>query len=204
MKYFLFLALFVFNIYSAEHDQNMVYGDFRASYGKIHSTNDESGYQAINNASILGFKGERKKGSLKAFYNLQMGAENNSGNGPLTSRFFLAGVKGNFGSVKVGRLSTPYKLAGLKLDNFYNTGAGHQNAKANFGLSSLTNGWTNASLVYSSPKFANFSIDVATFLDNSEEDNNDYNLGITYENMGLKAGIQYLNGNASGVVMNSS
>lgn len=60
----------------------------------------------------------------------------------------------------VGRHSTAYKMAGLRLDPFYDTstlsaGGGAPStglfAGASFGLSNLTNGFANRTVAYTSP-----------------------------------------------------
>jgi len=183
-----------------------VYGNFRGSIIDTDNAAGESSTQFVNNASRLGFKGEYgEEGGLTGFFNLQLGAANDStgaSDSGLTSRFFFAGVKGDFGKVMVGRFSSPYKMAGLKTDPFYDTSAGVLNSGSNHGYSSLTNGWLNNGVAYISPKYMGaFTVNAAMFLD--DEDNasntnlapanteNPLNLGVTYSANGITASVQH-------------
>lgn len=120
-----------------------VYGNFRGSVVSTDTAAGSSQTQFVNNASRVGVKGEYgTEGGLTGFYNLQLGAKNDTNGGSgTTQRFFFAGVKGGFGKVMVGRFSSPYKMAGLKTDPFYDTSAGPLNSGSNHGYSNnLTNG----------------------------------------------------------------
>lgn len=157
----------------------------------------------VNNASRLGVKGEYgTDGGLTGFFNVQTGVrtDTNGGEG-FSNRFAFAGVKGGFGKVVAGRLSTPYKMAGLKLDPFYDTSAGPLNGGSNYGLSSLTNGWINNVVGYISPKLGGaVTINAVAVLD--ENDNalnagnpsgdNWYNIGAEYSKNGFSAGVQHV------------
>jgi len=173
-------------------ESNTVYGDFRYSYNNIDNgtTSTASGN---NNASRIGFKGDigEKKG-LTAFYHLQVGANVDGAGDAFSQRFFFAGIKGNFGKLIYGRTSTPYKMAGLRIDPFYDTAAGSGLGGANFGLSPTTNGWTDNTIAYSSPKFGNFTLNASTYLDDSNANEHDINIGLRYKQDGFTGGIQYI------------
>ena len=184
---------------------NTLYGDFRYSLNNI-DTGDDSTLSGENNASRVGIKGDiGEAGGLTAFYHLQAGAsvDTSASKDAINQRFFLAGIKGDFGKLVYGKTSTAYKMAGLKIDPFYDTSAGISLGGATFGLSRLTNGWSDNSLAYSR-KIQEFSIDVGAYLDDSEEDEHDINLGFSYEDDSLSAGVQYLSIGDTGVVANSS
>lgn len=166
----------------------------------------------VNNASRIGFKGTYgEEGGIQGFFNMQQGIRTDSSGAVggtstgFTNRFAFAGIKGSFGKMVMGRISTPYKMAGLKTDPFYDTSAGTGAGGANYGLSSLTNGWLNNSLGYVSPKLGGaVTVNAAVFLD--EDDNasnstlsknpadNAYNVGATYSQNGITASVQYLAG----------
>lgn len=195
--------------FANHHAGNKIYGDFRLSYQKQNtrtSTMSTNGLSVVNNASRLGFKGATEHDGLEAFYHFQLGAVNDNPEDSiaLTSRFYFAGLKHKFGTVKMGRLSTPYKMVGVKMDNFYDTSAGKSAGGATFGLSGLNNGFTDNSLVYVSPSFMGVTVTLATYIDDSDVDQNDYNLGLTYANNGINAGIQRLAVNTSAVVAGST
>lgn len=184
-----------------------LYGNFRASVVSVDNGTVDS-TQFENNASRLGVKGSvGEDGGLTGFYHLQMGAENDAGGQALSSRFYFAGVKGNFGKVMVGRFSSPYKMAGLKTDPFYDTSAGARNGGSNFGLSNLTNGFLNNGIAYVSPKIGGaFTINVAAFLDDDDASsnalngagNNPLNIGATYNKGGLTASVQHFTDSVAG------
>jgi len=157
----------------------------------------------VNNASRIGVKGSYgEEGGLTGFFNIQEGVQTdvNGGSG-FTNRFAMAGVKGGFGTVVAGRLSTPYKMAGLKIDPFYDTSAGAGNGGSNYGLSSLTNGWVNNVVGYISPKFGGgFTVNAVAVLDKddnapngiSADGDNAFNPGITYSSNGITAAVQHI------------
>ena len=159
----------------------------------------------VNNASRLGVKGSYgEEGGLTGFFNIQEGVETDANGGSgFENRFAMAGVKGGFGTVVVGRLSSPYKMAGLKVDPFYDTSAGTGNGGSNYGLSSLTNGWLNNVVGYISPKFGGgFSANLVAVLGENDNDSllpgddgkgeNFFNPGITYSSNGITAGVQHI------------
>jgi hypothetical protein len=190
---------------AASFAETTLYGNFR---GSIISEDVTSGgvstdsTKGVNNASRLGVKGAIGENGLKGIYHLQMGASNDgdaAGRG-LTERFYFAGLKGSFGSIVYGRTSTAYKMAGVKLDPFYDTSVGPANGGANYGLSPQTNGFTNNSLAYTSPKLGGaFTINAAVYLDDAEDQ--DYNIGGQYSNGGITAGLQYTQTNDVGSVI---
>jgi len=153
----------------------------------------------VNNASRLGVKGSYgDEGGLTGFFNVQGGLDTDTGGGTgFTSRFAMAGVKGGFGTVLVGRASSPYKMAGLKLDPFYDTSAGTKNGGSNFGLSSLTNGWLNNVVGYVSPKLGGaFTINLVAVLNKDDTPgaggDNLFNPGVTYSSNGITAAVQHI------------
>lgn len=134
------------------HFSNTLYGNFRFSAALINRNSTGSdGLTTNNSASRIGIKGSVGNSDLKAIYNLQTGAKNDASGSGFTSRFFFAGLKGYFGSVIFGRHSTPNKMSSLRVDPFYDTSAGLGNGGDTYGLSSMTNGFTNNTLSYISP-----------------------------------------------------
>jgi hypothetical protein len=171
-----------------------IYGNFRGSLNMGDFGNDGSA-EFVNNASRVGIKGATKSESgLQGIYHLQMGANNDADNSTaLTTRFYFAGLKGSFGKAIYGRLSTPYKMAGLKQDLFYDTSAGPYNGGSSYGYSSLNNGFTNNSLVYYSPKFAGgFTFNAVASIDDTAEDDHDWGIGAEYATKMFKVGASHL------------
>ncbi len=171
-----------------------IYGNFRGSLNMGDFGNDGSA-EFVNNASRVGIKGTSKKSEsgLQGIYHLQMGANNDADGAALTSRFYFAGLKGNFGKVIYGRLSTPYKMAGLKQDVFYDTSAGAKNAGSDYGYSSLNNGFTNNTTAYYSPKFAGgFTFNATVTIDDTAEDDHDWGIGAQYATKMFNVGVSHL------------
>ena len=184
-----------------------LYGNFRWSINDIDRGAAGDSLTANNNASRLGVKGAIGEGSLKGIYHLQMGAQNDgtgsAGAGDsgsaLSSRFYFAGLKGGFGSLIYGRHSTAYKMAGLRLDPFYDTSAGPGFGGSSYGLSPLANGFTNNSLAYTTPKLGGaVTVNAALYLDDGAADDHDYNVGVQYGKSGITAGIQYIKTEGTG------
>jgi len=171
-----------------------VYGNFRASanFGELNGA--DNGLSMVDNASRLGVKGASGTGSLKGIYHLQMGARNDANGGTaLSQRFYFAGLKGGFGKVIYGRLSTPYKMAGVKQDPFYDTSAGSGNGGSNYGYSSLNNGFTDNSIAFYSSKIAGMiSVHGSLSIDDSGNDDHDIGFGAEFSNKMFKAGVSVL------------
>jgi len=201
MKKTLLLAAIASAFAAPAMAENTIYGDFRLSMltGDLNAA-DGSNLSVVNNASRLGLKGSQGDGNLKAIYHIQMGAQND-GTGAktaddsgtaLTSRFYFAGLQGGFGKVIYGRLSTPYKMTGVKQDPFYDTSAGPGNGGSNYGYSSLINGFTNNSMAYYSPNMGGLSFNASVSIDDTAEDNHGMGIGVEYKAGGMKFGVNHL------------
>jgi predicted porin len=182
---------------------NTLYGDFRFSAGFIDRNSTKSdGLTANNNASRIGFKGSVGDSRLKAIYHLQAGAKNDGAgegaaagnNSAFTARFYFAGLKSaDYGSLIYGRHSTAYKMSGLRVDPFYDTSAGLGNGGATYGLSGMTNGFTNNAIAYISPTIlGGLSANAAIYIDDSEDNDHDTNFGLQYAADGMTFGVQQL------------
>lgn len=184
---------------------NTLYGDFRFSAGLIDRNSTSSdGLTANNNASRIGIKGSVGGNDLKAIYHFQAGAKNDGAgsgtasagdgnNSAFTARFYFAGLKSaKYGSVIYGRHSTAYKMSGLRVDPFYDTSAGLSNGGATYGLSGMTNGFSDNTIAYITPVlFGGFSANAAIYIDDSDTNKHDTNFGIQYAADGITAGVQH-------------
>src|SRR5690606_25073392 len=101
----------------AQEVTSELYGDFRYSYNRA-DAGDSTHWASANNASRLGVRGEISGEGLAAFVDLQTGVtiDAEPAGTPFTQRYYLAGVRGAFGTLTVGRHSTAYKAAGARLD----------------------------------------------------------------------------------------
>ncbi|MBI2384189.1 MAG: porin [Gammaproteobacteria bacterium] len=177
-------------------------GMFGASLSQFDSDATGSDVDVENNASRFGIFASTEEGPIKAFLHYDRAASND-GAGREDVREFFAGVTGAWGTATVGRRSTDYRLAGLRVDPFYDTSlAGSFGAfaseGASYGLSELTNNFfADNSLAYESPAFMGFTGNVAAYINNNSEvagDEHDFGLGVGYANAdwGLTGGVQYL------------
>lgn len=188
---------------TVQADSNTLYGDFR--YSLNHVEDDAGGTTSgENNATRIGLKGEYGEDGLTAFYNFQTGVNIDGPGDTFTTRFYYAGLKGDFGKVIYGRGTTTYKQPGLKMDIFYDTSAGLGFGGANYGLSKFNNGWTDNSLMYYSPKMNGFTVSGGIYLDDSDADEHDTTIGLQYADDAFDIGVQYMNVGDSAVIAKSS
>jgi len=193
------LTLTSFPAVAAQDVATELYGDFRYSYNRA-DAGDSARWAGANNASRLGLRAEVSGRELTIFADLQagmnVGAEEDGG--AFTQRYYLAGIRGDFGTATFGRHSTAYKMAGLRLDPFYDTStlsaAGGVPstglfAGASFGLSNLTNGWADRTLAYTSPSLRGVTGNAAVYLDTDSD--HAYGLGLRYRGRGFQGGLQY-------------
>jgi hypothetical protein len=176
-----------------------LYGDFRYAVG--HSDRgDESGWAAVNNGSRLGVRGEASEHGFAIFVDLQAGiaVDAEAAAGPFTQRYYLAGLRGPFGTVTAGRQSPDYKMAGLRLDPFYDTSTlavtgapptAGLHAVGSYGLSRLANGFADRVVRYVTPSFRGIAANAAVHLDPGS--GHDYGLGLGYRAGGWDAGVHY-------------
>jgi hypothetical protein len=176
-----------------------LYAAFRYSYARAND-GAETRWTAVNNASRVGVRGSVTDLGVTAFADLQLGVSIDAepGGAALTQRHLLAGLRGAFGSLTAGRLTTAYKAAGVRVDPFYDTSTIHGSGAvpgtglfigATFGLSGLTNGWADRGLAYATPSLHGLTADAEVHLD--PERDPDYGLGLGYRAHGVDAGVQY-------------
>ena len=192
--------------FAASAADNNLYGALRASVGSVDDPNAGTpagsapvdGTQLLDNTSRLGIKGEFGDG-LKAFYHLQVGAPagGNMSDSGFTRRFFFAGLKGGFGKVAAGHMSTGYKMAGFKMDPFYDRTRVNVNGNiaaggASHGLSGLTNDFADGALQYTTPSFAGFKVNLEAYIDNTNDDEHGTAAGVVWSNKSINAGVQYI------------
>lgn len=184
------------------------YGDFRLSLNSVDDQPIQDGLSVEDNASRLGLKGAVQSGGLKMIYHYQLGLRTDTttpaGDSGLSTRFAWAGFQGSAGKLIYGTISMPYKMAGLKLDPFYDSSAGRGFVLANHGLSRLANGFSANGLVYQSPNLAGVVFDLAAVIDDSDADSHAINYGLSYSQKGNKIGVQYIDLGDSAVVAASA
>ena len=188
-----------------------LYGDIRFSV--VDKDDDGAAVnetQYVNNASRIGLKGSYDGGNgMSAIFHIQLGLDTVDSQGgaseALTNRFAFGGIKGGFGKLVYGTMSTPYKMAGLKVDPFYDvnkisSNMGTGNGGATHGLSSYTNGFVNSTIGYTTPSMSGFSGNVVFVGDDDAGATDDHiNYGISYAGMGATASVQFIDSGSDDV-----
>jgi len=160
-------------------------------YGNIHITlqqldeGNPDGPNLASNTSSIGVKGSEDLGNgLKAIYKAEFqldatdggfsnGSTSTNGNA-LTQRDVFAGLKGGWGTFKVGTFSSNYKQQGGKVDALYRTPAEGRGfiatqSRLHGGRADNRGRMTNA-MSYTTPKMGGFSLVAnTTFNDNTDE-----------------------------------
>ncbi|MDH5710246.1 MAG: porin [Gammaproteobacteria bacterium] len=184
-----------------------IYGEFRYS---INSADEDLGagssLSGEDNVSLFGLKASVGD-DIKAFVHLQTGAnaDADAGGRAFAQRFYFGGLKGNFGTVAYGRMSTAYKMAGFNIDPFYNlshVGADGKLTKAlaTYGLSAATNGFTDNALQYTSPSINGMTINVGLYIDDSDQDDHGTAAGVAYAADNYNVGVQFISSDKTATV----
>lgn len=158
----------------------------------------QDGQSADNNGSRLGFQGS--KGQF--FYAVELGLDTDGGGDGIASglgstRHAFVGFNSSFGTFSFGRTNTAYKLAGQRIDPFYDTSSanfvgGFSPEGASYGLSNLINGWTDNSIAYISPEIGGLTLNGGIYLNVNQGTDHDFGLGADYRLGELALSVQYL------------
>ena len=177
--------------------------------GLKHTNNTKSTTRVDDTGSLIGFKGAEDLGNgLKAIWQIEQslnvdgttgaGTGNDSLNRWATRDSFI-GLEGNFGKVRVGRLSTYPKSAMGQSDAAWIYGAGVNGLQ--YHQAQALDGRTNNAIAYDSPAFGGFSFgatygfdEVRTTLPLTTTRSNaaTWSLGGTYANAGFYGSAGYV------------
>ncbi len=133
--------------------------------GDTDTSSKPSRQRVSSNSSLLGFRGTEDLGNgLSAIFQFETGvsADGSGGSGPFSStRDTFVGLKGGFGTIKLGNNSNPYRRLGAAFD--FNPGATGIpfNGSIMGRLAGVTTGFDNRvpnSLAYDSPKWGGFGV----------------------------------------------
>lgn len=135
---------------AAAADNVTIYGRLNVDFENVDGDTpaSPSRFRVSSNSSALGFKGsEDLGGGLKAIFqiesNIAMDGVSGAGSGAfqIGSRDTWVGLSGNFGTVQLGSISTPFKLSTLSLDPWLDTGVGgYTGVFANGTVTTASNG----------------------------------------------------------------
>lgn len=188
-----------------------------------HSAESGDASAVKNNASRIGLYASAEQDGVRAFVVYERGFDgynpntNNEDNQDVVRAFF-GGVAGAYGTLIYGRAKSDYRLTGEAVDPFYNTSVigftgGFARGGANYGLSNLSNGFSDNAMIYRSNDYSGLRFNAAVYVNdstgNDPNDKHDYGAGAAWHTAGLLAegdeleiGVQYLGINntaASGV-----
>ena len=201
-----------------------LYGNIEASVegGKSNGYNFDSntsklksGVRIDDTGSYIGFKGNEDLGNgLKAIWQVEQGLNidgttgSGSGNGynnTWAPRDSFVGLTGDFGTVRLGRLST-YLNSDMEKFDAWIYGAGVNGSTYN--SANLLDGRVNNAVRYDSPNFAGFKFtalygadEQRAYVGDNRTNKNTWNLGLGYENSGyfVDAGyVGFQDNNAAG------
>ncbi len=176
-------------------------------YGRAHLSLDQldnghdSGTNVSSNASRLGFRASSKlDDGLEAFVQLEQTIRFDEGSGQFADRDSYVGLRGNFGTLKIGQFDTPLKAIRSKVDQFGDRIGDIRNlTRINTGGSNIGNVFDERfknGVAYESPKFSNISWafhytphnTTGPTTDNVRES---YSTSLTYEVKGLYLAAAY-------------
>jgi len=188
-----------------------VYGKVRLSVGVVGNDDEtanaeDSKLNVASHNSRFGIKGsEDLKNGMKAIYQFETEADFDDDNSDQklfdSMRDTYVGVKGDFGTVKVGRMNSPYKNAAGKVDVWKDT-HGDQNGMIKGNDERFDN-----TIAYYSPDMSGFTLGVAYITDAADDDLVDdvtseemdaTSLALMYNNGPLYASLAYQSITAGG------
>jgi predicted porin len=151
----------------------------------------------------IGVKGSEDLGNgLTAMFQLEYGTDPAQAAGNLTGRDQWLGLKGDFGAVRFGAMSTNYKMSGAKLDPFWRTSLDSRDTGLMSGLHSGNGeqgqGRATNTMRYDSPSFNGAKVVANYTLDSGFDEEDGYGIGLHYEQGPLFASIDYINNGVDG------
>ena len=187
------IALALVSLPVAASAEVILYGKIRGGVEYTHEGNsatpksEKNAWGVVDYGSYIGFKGsEDLGGNLKAIWQVEAKASLAGGN-IANNRDTFIGLEGGFGTVKVGRVSTPLRDAVTAQDNW-------EYSSEILGLGRYTRfGQRRTSLNYQSPDFAgfDFAVQMAPGKNVHGGRTNDgkpvFGLGLGYKNSGFFA-----------------
>ena len=155
-----------------------------------------------SNGSRLGFKGTENLGNgMSAFFQLESNAKFDAGGGLDTGRDSFLGLKGNFGTVKMGNFSGPNRDLASKLDVvIHSDGIGDNSALLGKlgGRAKYFDDRYKNSIAYITPKFSGFEGTVQYQANENKDETPGagintslYEVGLKYDNGPIFVGVAY-------------
>lgn len=185
-----------------------IYGVLHMSVDSLNDGNSR-GTNVSSNGSRIGFKGsEDLGGGLSAIWQVETTLDLQGSNTFSGARDTFAGLKGAFGTARLGYISAPIRQIGRKVDLFsFQLGDSRNFTRSNDNTGFGGNAWDERlrnSVRYDTPSFGGFKGAVhyssQSNPTNQVANNNDtdaYGLGVDYENGPIFVGAGYQKNNIS-------
>lgn len=203
-RFIMFKFIFLLSFISISYANVTIFGDFHVSLDYIDNGSGDNGIQVSSNTSRLGIKGyEDLGGGLKALFqvnsriSISSQDDGKAGHNELSSHETYIGLSGKFGTLTLGHRNSPFKRIGRRYDLFLcqigntmtllknpddtspESGNINANGKGDF------NDWDGMPtdiIMYQSPKFKNFHLEMAYRPDEvaNGQDSNFVSLGLFY------------------------
>lgn len=166
----------------------------------------EDNFEGTNNGSHLNLKLALNSESFVTSFVYERGLRNDKAGIEPDRQLYLA-VDGPYGQITAGKRASDYRIAGERLDPFYDTSVVGFNARAmsegaSYGLSNLTNAFSRNGIAYRSPELlGGLQVNGGAFIgtEDAPNDKTDFGGGAAYtlrdalgEGTLLSLGAQYL------------
>ena len=182
-----------------------VYGKVLMSIDNLDTgTNSDTTMESRNDFGAIGVKGSEDLGNgLTAMFQLEYGT-NPSEAGTFGGRDQWVGLKGDFGTVRFGSISTNYKESGSALDPFWRTSLDSRDAvrlsQLHSGNGDNGQGRATNTVRYDSPSFNGAKVVANYTLDNGSgvEDNDAFGFGVHYNAGPIFASVDYITNDNGG------
>ena len=134
----------------AQESSTQIYGTLNVDVERVEASGTVPPRNRVTqNSSNLGFRGEEKiGGGLAAIWQIESGVAVDAGGSSIASRNTAIGLKGGWGSLRLGQWDTPYKVISGITDPMYFTGITYTGAligTPGFGVGPVTIGAPGAS-----------------------------------------------------------
>jgi predicted porin len=179
-------------------------------YGKVlvsidntdNGTTDDTQMQSRNGFGAIGVKGSEDLGNgLTAMFQLEYGTDPSEAAG-LSGRDQWLGLKGDFGAVRFGSMSTNYKMSGAKLDPMWRTSLDSRDhgllSGLHAGAGENGQGRARNTMRYDSPSFNGAKVVANYTLDSGADGNDGYGIGLHYDQGPLFAAVDYISNDNGG------
>jgi predicted porin len=188
-------------------DDHIIPGDSTATPPTSDVVLKSGEFNMVSHTSAVGIKGSEDLGNgLKAIYKVEWQIDPDERNRTITDRDQWIGLKGGWGKVAFGTMSSNYKQMGGKIDPLYRTeaeGRGILNMQSGLhGGAGIDGGRMTNTVQYTTPKMAGIEVVVNTSVSGVGSNNSDKDealgAGIRWSNKSILLFADYFDPSAAG------